>query len=153
MRLRFAFIPAFFCLAALGVAFAQLRPFREYPGVEYEQFELPPDYQMPAEWIFARLMYPPFTGQGPPDYRYNYRRRRYGNWKDGRSSWTTDYPRADRHLAQAIRRLSRVQVRSVEQPVDLDDADDVFNYPWLYAVEVGQWDLTDQQARKMREYL
>jgi Domain of unknown function (DUF4159) len=163
MRLPTVIIPAFVCLAALGAALGttlaqpgsvQPRPFREYPGTEYEGFDLPPDYQQPAEWVFARLMYPPFTDQGPPGYRYNgFRRRRYGNWKQGRSAWTTDYPRADRHLAVALRRLSRIHIRSVEQPVDLDDSSDVFNYPWLYAVEVGQWDLTDEQARKMREYI
>ena len=36
---------------------------------------------------------------------------------------------------------------------DLDDDDDVFYWPWLYAVEVGYWDLTDAQAAKLREYL
>ena len=41
----------------------------------------------------------------------------------------------------------------MEQPVDLDDGDDVFNYPWLYAVEVGYWNLTDEQVKKFREYL
>lgn len=152
MRFRAA-LPVLFCAATVGVAFAQLRPFREYPGVEYNDFPLPSDYQTPAEWVFARLMYPPFMGQ-LPGYRYNFRRRwRMGNWKEGRSAWTTDYPRADRHLVIAVRRLSRIQARSVEQPVDLDDATDVFNYPWLYAVEVGQWDLTDEQAKKMREFI
>jgi hypothetical protein len=150
--MRKAFIAGLLTLAALGAAFAQLRPWREYPGTEYEDFQLPPDYKEPAEWVFARLMYPPFTGMGPAGYRYNYRRR-YGNWKQGRSAWTTDYPRADRHLATALRRLTRIHVRSVEQPVDLDDGDDAFNYPWLYAVEVGQWDLTNEQAKKLREYL
>jgi Domain of unknown function (DUF4159) len=149
MRLRAPLIAIVLCVAA----FAQLRPFREYPGTEYEEFALPKDYQDPGEWVFARLMYPAFVPTQPiVNYRYNFPRR-YGNWKEGRSAWTTDYPRADRHLAQAVRRLSRIQVRSVEQPVDLDDATDVFNYPWLYAVEVGQWDLTDAQAKKMREYL
>jgi len=42
---------------------------------------------------------------------------------------------------------------SVEQPVDLDDGDDVFNYPWLYAVEVGHWQLTDSQVKQMRDFL
>jgi hypothetical protein len=153
VRLRIASILAFCCLAAFAAAIDQLRPFREYPGVEYEQFSLPPDYREASEWVFARLMYPPFSqGDGGPGYRYNYRRR-WGSYKEGHSAWTTDYPRADRHLSEAIRRLSRIHVRSVEQPVDLDDATDVFNYPWLYAVEVGQWELTDEQAKKMREYL
>ena len=31
--------------------------------------------------------------------------------------------------------------------------DDVFNYPWLYAVEVGHWQLTDDQVKQMRDFL
>ena len=131
------------------------KPFREYPGREYENFPLPPDYREKTEWAFARLMYPQYSGNL---VRGGGRRGGFGgfrgnNWKQGASSWTTDYPRADRHLSEALRRLTRVHVRSVEQPVDLDDDDDVYNYPWLYAVEVGHWELTAQQALKMREYL
>jgi hypothetical protein len=121
--------------------------FREYPGVEYYGFPLPPDYREPGEWVFARLMYP------PADFGYRYRFRWGGDWREGASSWTIDYPRNDRHLAQAVRRLTRVHARSVEQPVNLDDGDDVFNWPWLYAVEVGHWNLTDAQTKKLREYL
>jgi hypothetical protein len=123
---------------------AQL-PFREYPGVEYNDFPLPRDYMLPAEWVFARLMYPP---------AYFGRYRRWGaDWTRGVSSWTIDYPRSDRHLAEAVRRLTRIDARSVEQPVNLDDGDDVFYWPWLYAVEVGHWNLTDAQCQKLREYL
>jgi hypothetical protein len=42
--------------------------------------------------------------------------------------------------------------RAVEQSVNLD-LDDEFDWPWLYAVEVGHRNLTDRQAREMREYL
>ena len=80
-------------------------------------------------------------------------RRGGGDWREGYSMWTQDYPRADRHFSEAMRRLTRIHVRSVEQPVNLDDGDDVDNWPWLYAVQVGQWRLTDSQAKQMREYL
>ena len=60
-----------------------------------------------------------------------------GQWQYGGTSWTIDYPRGDRHIAALVRRLSIIDARSVEQPVNLDDGDDVFNWPWLYAVEVG----------------
>src|SRR5260370_38428210 len=43
--------------------------------------------------------------------------------------------------------------RFVEQPINLDDGDDVSNWPWLYGVEVGHWDLTDAQAAKLRDFL
>jgi hypothetical protein len=128
-----------------GVLAAFQRPFREYPGLEYEHFPLPSDYRQPSEWTFARLMYPP-VGRYYGGFAF------FGSWKEGASNWTMDYPRSDRHFAAAVRRLTRVQARSVEQPVDLDEGD-VYDWPWLYAVEVGHWDLTDAQARTLREYL
>lgn len=123
-------------------------PFREYDGVEYRigDIPLPPDWQEPTEWAFARLMYPPGWNDG-------YRGRFDGDWRQGLSLWTQDFPRADRHFSLAVRRLTRIHVRSVEQPVSLDDGDDVYNWPWLYAVQVGEWGLTDAECAKLRDYL
>jgi hypothetical protein len=133
-------------LVFFSALFAVQRPFRQYPGVEYRRFELPPDWEEKTEWVFARLMFPP----GPND---GYRGRYDGDWRLGLSLWTQDYPRADRHFSQAVRRLTRIHTRSVEQPVSLEDGDDVFHWPWLYAVQVGEWGLTDAQAQVLREYL
>jgi len=141
-------------IAGLGLGvvvcslFAQ-RPFREYPAWEYNNFPLPSDYLKPGEWTFARLMYP--TTHFVIDWQSEYKRGY--NWKEGNTNWTIDYPRSDRHLSQAIRRLTRIDGKSTEQPIDLEEDDDVFNYPWLYAVEVGHWELTDLQVAKFREYL
>ena len=63
-------------------------------------------------------------------------------YPDGYKRWTIDYPRSDRHLLQGIRRLTRINTRSVEQVVDLDGNDDVYNWPVMYAVETGYWNLT-----------
>ncbi|MDQ6666292.1 MAG: DUF4159 domain-containing protein [Acidobacteriota bacterium] len=131
-------------LAFIGALYAFQRPFRQYPGVEYENFELTPDWQEKTEWAFARLMFPP----GPND---GYRGRFDGDWRQGLSLWTQDYPRADRHFSQALRRLTRIHVRSVEQPINLDEGD-VYDWPWLYAVQVGEWGLTEAQAKVLREY-
>jgi hypothetical protein len=133
------------CSLLLGSLFAFQRQFREYPGIEYEDFAVPEGARENTEFAFARLMYPPapsamFDRAGP-------------RWAEGMSSWTQDYPRADRHFLLALRRLTRIDARSVEQPVNLDDADDVYNWPWLYAVRPGEWLLTDAQAHKLRDYL
>src|SRR6202142_1127710 len=143
------------CLG-LGISFAvslwafQL-PFRVYRSMEpYDNIELPPDWQDKTEWVFARLMYPQH-----PHARFG-RFFGYGagtTWLEGGTSWTQDYPRADRHFALALRRLTRLSVRSIEQPVNLDDVDDVFNWPWLNAGEMGDWKLTGRQAKDLREYL
>ena len=134
-------------LVFVGALFAFQRPFRQFPGVEYRNFEVPADYNdHNFEFAFARLMYPP----GPLDGYYP---RFQGDWRRGLSLWTQDYPRADRHFSLALRRLSRLSVRSVEQPVMLEDGDEAFNWPWLYAVQVGEWGLNEQEAQVMREYL
>src|SRR5260370_17099140 len=91
-------------------------------------------------------MYPP----GPLD---GYSPRFQGPWQEGLSLWTQDYPKADRALSAAVGRLTRVDARSVEQPVNLDDGDEVYNWPWLYAVQVGEGGLTEAQCKKLRDYL
>ncbi len=131
----------------------QVPPFREYPGVEYElgEIPLPPDYQEQTEWSFARLMYPQAPGgrYGRGGGRGG---RGGGSWAEGNSIWTQDYPRADRHFSEALRRLTRIHSRSVEQPINLDEGT-VYDWPWLYAVQAGHWQLTDSQIKMMREYL
>ena len=130
----------------VGSLCAWQREFREYPAIEYNNFPLPESARRPAEWVFARLMYPP-----APTARFD-RSGRTG-WMNGMSSWTQDYPRADRHFLTALNRLTRIDARPVEQPVNLDDEDDAYNWPMLYAVRPGEWDLSDKQAAKMRDYI
>jgi Domain of unknown function (DUF4159) len=123
----------------LGIIYGQM-PFREYPAIEYYNFPLPPTWQEKTEWQFGRLIYggvDPHRGLMPLNY----------------ARWTMDYPRSDRHLSAAVRRLTRIHARSVEQPISLDDGDDVYNWPFLYGVEVGYWDLTDEQCKKLRDFL
>jgi hypothetical protein len=132
-------------LLLLGALYAADKPWREYPGLEYSHYPIPPDYREKTEWAFARLMYPPVS---PWRGGFNFA----GDWREGGTNWTMDYPRSDRHLSAALRRLARIHARSVEQPLNLDDGD-VCDWPWLYGVEVGHWNLTDDQARTMREYL
>jgi hypothetical protein len=135
-------------IALVATVHAFQMPFREYPGVEYNNFQLPSDYQEKTEFVFARMMFP-----AAPGARFDRTRGRPGGWTHGNSTWTQDYPRADRHFMTAVRRLTRIHARSVEQPVNLDDEDDVFNWPFLYAVRTGEWQLTDSQAEKLHDFL
>jgi hypothetical protein len=87
----------------------------------------------PKEWTFARLAY-----DG-------------GGFRRG-SSWAVDYPGAEYHFSRAVDRLTRIDAH-LDGHVVSPDYDDLFDYPWLYAVEVGSWTFTDSQARRLREYL
>jgi len=98
-----------------------------------------------AEFHFARLVYTNAVGS-----RFALR--------GGRDAWSTDYADAEYHLMQGINRLSRIDGEVVEYNGDggrlitLTD-ETIFDYPWLYAVEVGQWYLSPAEARRLREYL
>ena len=136
MRLRIVFLLVVTGLLSLwGVLRAQ-RPFKEYPALEYIDFPLPSDWKQPAEWTRARLKYPDFINFGMGRDVY----------------WTMDYPRSDRHFLAGVRRLTRIDARSVEQVVELDQTDDIYNWPFVYGVEVGHWRLTEAQVVQFREF-
>jgi hypothetical protein len=98
-----------------------------------------------AEFHFARLVY-----RNSP-----YSRRGYGR---GGGAWTTDYPDAEYHVMQGIGRFTGIDIAEVDPDgnggrlIQLVD-ERVFDYPWLYAVEVGQWLLDESEAKILREYL
>ncbi len=141
MRLRVIISLLFLFLLGWSVMFAlQRRGGGGFRMREDSYAPMPPDATEKTEYVYARLRYPSAGRRGS---------RGYGGFG---GSWTTDYPKSDRLFLQGVRRLTRIHVRSVEQVVDLD-SDDIFNYPFVYAVEVGQWGLSDAQAAKLREYL
>jgi hypothetical protein len=113
--------------------------FRDFGYLGEDPTPTPPDANEQTEWTFGRLRYP---GGG-----------RFGGFRRGGGAWTTDFPRADRQFVRGIRRLTRIHARSAEQIIDLEDGDEVYHWPWLYAVEVGQWSLSDEQCKKLRDYL
>ncbi|MFM2125885.1 MAG: hypothetical protein RL328_2336 [Acidobacteriota bacterium] len=129
----------FGCLLAGAVFVYAQNPFKQYreTAEDYSNFPLPPDWQQPAEFVLARLKYPDIW------------RSRYGV----DLYWTMDYPRGDRHLVEGLRRLTALNVRSVEQVTETDGTDDLYNWPFLYAVEVGMMDITDTDGEQLRDYL
>lgn len=88
-----------------------------------------------AEFFFTRLAYSDYGG--------------YGRRGD---SWTVDWPDADYHFMQGVRRLTGVDAAEGGRFVRPGD-DEVFEYPWIYAVEVGNWSLSQEEGANMREYL
>lgn len=108
--------------------------------------EMAPSKPLPsAEFQFTRLVY----GSGGRDY----------GCPDWRQRWAIDCPDAEFHFMQGLNRLTRVDGAAVSRfngdggrRIRLND-DEIFNYPWLYAVEVGGWYLSDVEAGRLREYL
>ena len=71
---------------------------------------------------------------------------------NGEPYWTIDSTAADRHFSLGVRRLTRIHTRSKEEFVSLE-GDEIYKWPWIYAVETGHWGLSDADCKKLREYL
>lgn len=144
MRLRPALLAVILGVSLLSTIYAFQRPWREVQALEYgNDLHIVPSESEKAEWEFARMVYPVMMNA------CGY------SWRCPDNYYTMDYPRSDRHFSAALKRLTRLQVRSFEQivdPLDREYPDDIYNYPWIYAVEVGHWNLPDAQCKKLREY-
>lgn len=111
-----------------------------------------------------------------PDREFRFARLAYnGNFMDGGfrggQAWRTDAPDAEFHVLQGIRRLTRIDAIDPRSPQFLPTQVDtevprrdeyiaitpgspkLYEYPFIYAVEVGRWYLDDAEALAMREYL
>src|SRR5690348_10247215 len=95
-----------------------------------------------TEFYMSRLRYATAMGYGGYGFRRGF----------GGGTWSRDYPKADRQLLLAVRRLTRIDARSTEQVVDIN-SNELFDYPWVYAVQAQTWTFNDEQAARMREYL
>jgi hypothetical protein len=114
----------------------------EYGGAR-EAFSSSDNENGKNEYSWSRLRYST-AGGGNGGYGY-------GRW----ASWSRDYPKADRQFLIALKRLTRINARPVEQVVDLDSdgPSSIENFPWVYAVQVQTWTFTEPEAKRLREYL
>jgi hypothetical protein len=133
------------CAAFLAPQAQAQREFRVFPSFEGASAEapLPSDWDVAGELVIGRLMYPPAGG----GFRFG------GNWRQGNASWTDDYPKGDRKLVEMIRRFTRTNVRGVEQPINLEDGNDVDYWPFMVMGLASPWELTDEMAANLRQYL
>ena len=67
-------------------------------------------------------------------------------------NWSRDFPKADNDCLIALRRLTRINSPSPLNVVDLT-SDHVFDYPWIYAVDVNTWTFTNEEAKRLHDYL
>jgi hypothetical protein len=130
-----------------GVVAFQGNPYQvQGPGSFFPQGYSNSDSQTgsrePSEFYWSRLRYTSRTDLYGG----------FGGYGGYGGSWSRDYPKADRQFLMALKRLTRIEARPTEQVVDLD-SDEIFNYPWIYAVQVSNWTFTDAQAARLHDYL
>ena len=95
-------------------------------------------YDAAGEFAFVRIQYDSFYSGGF-----------YGG------PWATDFPAADENFLRGVARLSNVRVMDKPLVLRFDD-EEIFNYPFLYALEMGRnggVSLTPAEIENLREYL
>jgi len=139
-------VRSFACLILVLLAFhsgavhGQRIPFRAQSGLAGTELT----DRGEAEFHFARLIY---GGNG------------FDGGFRGRGSWTTDWPEAEHFFMEGLTRLTLVKGQPVSmfngeggQRISLAD-ESIFDFPFLYAVEVGRWALSAQEIARLRDYL
>jgi hypothetical protein len=94
-------------------------------------------------FTFCRIQYDSYGGRG---------------WGRGGGRWSTDYPDAEDNFSMRLSELTTIEVNKNEQGeyqhtyLRLTD-DDLFNYPFIYMLEVGNLHFSDEEAKRLGEYL
>src|ERR1017187_5031342 len=112
-----------------------------YQGYGRRRYSYESGPNVPSEFYWSRLQY---TSSYTSGSSFGYR--------GFRSGWSRDYPKADNDCLIALRRLTHINSPSPLNVVDLD-SDHIFDYPWIYAVNVHTWTFTDEEARRLHDYL
>ena len=115
------------------------KPAQVYPqitGIDDDIYDLGDDRA--GEFNFVRIMFDSYYGRG------------YGF-----GPWSIDYPDADINFLRGVSRLTNIRV--MREPIRLRFNDpDIFDYPFLYMLEVGQAGgitLAPDEIEMLREYL
>jgi hypothetical protein len=137
-RVRLALVPLLLGVAALGVAQHRGNIWSRYEGEMQDPVDDPPDATRKGGFTLGRLRY-----RSPMDGR------RFGG---GYARWGIDANKGDRLFIGILSRLTRIDVSPIENIIDVD-SDDMFNTPFLFAVSVGDWQLSSSHAQRLGEYL
>lgn len=143
-------LPLLIILLAAGVVFAQ-RSRRSPRGIDTENPRAHQDSLPTPEWknehgfekdvfTFVRI-------------RYSSPGRRLSNgFFFGGTRWAIDYPDADLNFAFRLQQMTSLKVDPNGKVIEITDPE-LFRYPWIYIIEPGDLEFTDEEVPILRRYL
>ena len=139
MKLRAKWFVTLLLIAVAGtVCFAQWRGGgRRGASTTTERYGVP-------EWATE----PGFEKDSFTFARIRYNSHYYGSG----GGWSTDYRDADLNLSLRLHQLTSLQVDPEGKVIDLTDPD-LFNYPFVYIVEPGRLEFSEEEVLILRKYL
>ena len=103
--------------------------------------------------MIAAMSVAPWKGAQAAANEFTFARLRYGSdYVEAWPRWQADWPEAETHFSRGLSRLTVLDVAPDGHVLRMSD-EAIFDYPWLYAVEVGSLSLSDQDTALLREYL
>jgi hypothetical protein len=75
----------------------------------------------------------------------------YGRW-GGWERWAIDFPDSDLNLSYRLQQLTSLKVDPDTRVIEITDKE-LFDYPWIYIVEPGRLQFTDEEVPILRQYL
>jgi hypothetical protein len=103
------------------------------------------------EFTFVRVQYDNAGG----DFFYGGGGGRRRGGRGGRGTWSTDFPAADMNFLRGVKRLTNIHMNPEPIVLRLDD-DRIFQYPFLYMLEMGRNGgpgFSEKELENLREYL
>jgi hypothetical protein len=134
MKKAFIKLSATCLLCIFASANAQVRPPLKAPQDGIKDL----GYDEAGEFNFVRVQFDTYYGQG-----------------FGYGAWSIDFPDADMNFLRGVSRLTNIRVMSEPIVLRIDD-EGIFDYPFLYMLEVGQAGglvLDPAETENLREYL
>ena len=109
------------------------------------------------DWDYTQ---PPPDRHGVPDWQLDNRfkhdcftfvRLKYNSYR-GWGRWATDYPDSDLNFSFRLQQLTSMKVDPNGKILEITDPQ-LFDYPWVYMIEPGDLEFTEDEAETLRRYL
>ncbi|MBD3265267.1 DUF4159 domain-containing protein [bacterium] len=121
-------------------------------------------FPMPSQAQYRRQRVEPnLTRDIFPSHEFTFCRVQYAAWRRGRfgmrgGSWATDFPDSDLNFSQRLSELTAIEVNrdedgKIEHAVVRLTDPALFNYPFIYMLEVAGLSFTEQEIKHLRSYL
>lgn len=101
----------------------------------------------------AQTLRPLKRKQVRPGHEFTFTRLEYRSW-GRRQSWAVDWPKADEQFIAGLNGWVQSFLAISENPATVGiHEESLFTYPFLYIVEPGGLELSQEDAARLREYL
>ncbi len=87
-----------------------------------------------------------------PKDAFTFVRLKYSSWSGRGGAWRTDYPDSDLNFSWRLQQITSLKVNP--NPVVLEITEpELFKYPWVYMIEPGRLEFTEEEVTTLRRYL